>query len=415
LSGSASTSPGSGDPIRIEIALPELIYASTVSAPGLDEQRLRSLIEVGRSLVSELDLETVLGRVLEVARDLTGARYAALGIIAPDERRLERFIALGVDDATRAAIGELPHGRGVLGLLIDDPRPIRLKDVSKHPRSFGFPAAHPPMRGFLGVPIVIRGNAYGNLYLTEKRGGDFDAADEEAVVVLAEWAAIAIDNARRVEEERLRRSIEASEAERGRWARELHDETLQALGAMRVLLASGLGRGSRKPLEEAARETISQLGSQIENLRAMIAELRPAALDEIGVEAAIQGLAERASATEGLAVETELRLPRGQRTGDGGVSPELTSTIYRLVQEALTNVARHARAERVQLRVVERDAAIEVAVSDDGVGFDPTAATTGFGLLGMRERVELAGGSLEVNSAPGAGTMVRAVIPVGPG
>ena len=186
--------------------------------PGLDEHRLKRLVDVGRGLVSELDLEAVLQRLVEVARELTGARYAALGIL--DERReeLERFITLGIDEETRAAIGNLPRGRGVLGELISSPKPLRLDDVGQHPRSFGFPPGHPPMKSFLGVPILIRGEAFGNLYLTEKEGGPFDLGDEESAVVLADWAAIAIDNARlyttvwdrREELERAVRRLEAT-------------------------------------------------------------------------------------------------------------------------------------------------------------------------------------------------------------
>jgi GAF domain-containing protein len=153
---------------------------------SLDEARLHRLIEVGRTLVSQLDLETVLGRVLAAAREMTGARYAALGILDPDRQRLERFITSGIDDETRARIGNLPEGRGVLGVLISEPQPLRLVDVAEHPRSYGFPDHHPPMRTFLGVPILIRGEAYGNLYLTDKERGEFDEADEESVVILAD-------------------------------------------------------------------------------------------------------------------------------------------------------------------------------------------------------------------------------------
>jgi signal transduction histidine kinase len=378
---------------------------------AIDEWRLRKLIEAGRSLVSEFDPEVVLERLLAAARELTGARYAALGILNSERTELERFITLGIDDETRATIGNLPRGRGVLGLLIAEPRPLRLANVADHPSSYGFPPNHPPMRTFLGLPILIRGEAFGNIYLTEKQDGEpFSDADEEAGVVLAEWAAIAIENARSVAEDRLRHSISAAERERGRWARELHDETLQGLGALRVLLASGRRGGSADALEGAVAEAISQLDAEIQNLRALIAELRPAALDEIGVEAAIQGLADRVSATAGLAVETHLSLPalRGGREAPGS---ELESTIYRLVQEALTNVAKHSRAEHVRLSAIERNGAIEVSVEDDGVGFEPGMRHGGFGLLGMRERVTMVGGRFELTSAPGAGATIRAVIP----
>ena len=162
----------------------------------MDEAQLRRLLDVGRSLISELDPEVVLQRLLEVARDVTGARYAAIGVLDEGRDELERFLTVGIDEETHRQIGDLPRGRGVLGVLISDPRPLRLTEVSAHPQSFGFPLAHPPMTTFLGVPIVIEGEAWGNLYLTEKAGGEFTEEDEEAAVVLAGWAGIAIANAR---------------------------------------------------------------------------------------------------------------------------------------------------------------------------------------------------------------------------
>src|SRR5205809_4017989 len=180
--------------------------SSRTSPTGaLDEEHLRRLLEVGRTLVEQLELEAVLDRLLETARELTGAQYAALGILDDDRRELERFVTRGIDDETHRTIGELPRGRGILGLLIEEPAPMRLADVGEHPRSYGFPPGHPPMRSFLGVPVLIRGRAWGNLYLTEKDGGDFTEADEESAVILADWAAIAIENARLYETSELRR------------------------------------------------------------------------------------------------------------------------------------------------------------------------------------------------------------------
>jgi GAF domain-containing protein len=168
-----------------------------VELPPLDNRRLRLLIDVGRSLVARLDLEGVLDLVLDAARELTGARYAAIGILDERKRELERFLTLGVDEETHAAIGDLPRGRGVLGELIRHAEPLRLADVAAHPRSHGFPAGHPPMHTFLGAPIVIRGESWGNVYLAEKEGGEeFGEEDEAALTVLADWAAIAIENAR---------------------------------------------------------------------------------------------------------------------------------------------------------------------------------------------------------------------------
>src|SRR3954452_11184253 len=164
---------------------------------NLDEHRLQRLIEAGRTLVSELDLEVLLQRLLEVAAELTGARYVALGILDPSKTNLERFVTRGIDAEQHREIGDLPRGRGVLGLLITSPEPLRLSNVGAHPESYGFPPAHPVMRTFLGVPVRIRGEVYGNLYLTEKPGGrDFTDEDEASIVILADWAATTIDNAR---------------------------------------------------------------------------------------------------------------------------------------------------------------------------------------------------------------------------
>ena len=162
----------------------------------VEVDRLRQLIALGPALVAEVDLEVLLNRLLETACSITGARYAALGILDRDRRELERFVTIGVTEEEQRVIGELPRGRGVLGVLIHDPRPLRLTDVTTHPHSSGFPAGHPPMRSFLGVPIIIRGAAWGNLYLTEKRIGQFTDADEYAATTLATWAAIAVDHAR---------------------------------------------------------------------------------------------------------------------------------------------------------------------------------------------------------------------------
>ena len=380
-----------------------------MAGPRLDQHRLERLVEAGRALVSRRELDDVLEHLLNVAREVTGARYAAIGVLDAARERLARFLTAGVDAATRERIGDLPRGRGVLGVLIADPRPLRLTDVATHSASFGFPPGHPPMRTFLGVPILVHGQAFGNLYLTEKQGGEFDEADEDAAVVLADWAAIAIENARWAADERLRHSIEASEQERRRWARELHDETLQGLGGLQVLLASSLRRGNDSALRDAVRDGLAQIGVEIANLRTLITELRPAALDEIGLVPALETLAERVSAVEELTVETniDLALEEPQR-----LPTDVESTVYRMVQEALTNATKHAGASHLHLDLLTRDGSLEVSVTDDGSGFDPERVSGGFGLIGMRERVALVGGTLRIDSAPQQGTRVTASIPV---
>ena len=548
-----------------------------------DDDRVRRLLDVGRTLIAELDPEVVLDRILEEAREITGARYAALGVLNEERSELERFLTAGVDAATHRAIGELPHGRGVLGVLIEDPRPLRLPDVGRHPQSYGFPPDHPPMHAFLGVPIVIRGEAWGNLYLTEKQGGgEFTQADEEAAVILSEWAGTAIENARlyqgsegrrkqleravrgleaardiadaiggvgdleqvlelivkrgralvharsvlimlregdelvvaasaghaadasgrrlsiagsssgdvltrgrpervtdvgsqlriapeelgvpdahtallvpmlhhgaalgvlaafdrgrdgdaftgadeqllrtfaasagnavairrSVEADRLRSAIAAADAERRRWARELHDQTLQALGGLRVLLASAQRRSEALANEPALSQAIEDIELEIENLRAIITDLRPSLLDDLGLLPAIKALVERRR-ENGLEIASELALPDPERGGEG-LAPELETTVYRLVQEALTNVVKHARASTVRVSVGLADGELNVEVKDDGVGFDPSAQTAGFGVVGMNERVYLAGGTLELTSDP-TGSLLRARLPV---
>ncbi|HWB68447.1 MAG TPA: GAF domain-containing protein, partial [Solirubrobacterales bacterium] len=175
------------------------------------------MIDVGSSIVAELDLEVVLRSVVKAARELTSAEYAALGVLDREGKELERFIYLGIDEETKRSIGNLPRGRGVLGELIREPAPLRLRDVNEHPHAYGFPPGHPPMHSFLGVPITIRGEAFGNLYLTEKQGAEeFDTDDELAAKTLADWAAIAIENARlytslREREDEIEKALRRSE------------------------------------------------------------------------------------------------------------------------------------------------------------------------------------------------------------
>lgn len=374
----------------------------------LDEARLRRLIEVGRTLVGESDPAEVINDALEAARELTGARYAALGVLDSRRVELEQFLTQGVEQGLRETIGHPPHGGGVLGLLIDEPEPLILEDVNRHPRSQGFPPGHPPMSTFLGVPVKIRGEAWGNLYLTEKESGSFDQADEQSVVILAEWIAIAIDNARSAAAERVRLTIESAEQERGRWARELHDETLQNLAGLRVLLSGTRRRTAMSPVSPILDQAIERIDETIVELRRLIADLRPAALDELGVEAALGSLVERLSAA---GVEIDLYVSLGPEDDQGHrYEALLEDTTYRLVQESLNNAIRHGKAARAIVEVVEEEDEIRIRVTDDGSGFDPKRPGGGFGLLGMRERVNLTGGRFDVRSGEN-GTTINAALP----
>jgi signal transduction histidine kinase len=461
---------------------------------SLDSVRIRRLLDAGRALLAELDPQAVLDRTLAAAREVTGARYAAVGVLNEERTELEQFLTLGVDEQTRSSIGEWPRGRGVLGVLINEPHPLRLSDVGQHPHSYGFPEGHPAMSSFLGVPILIGEAACGGLYVADKQGGEFTEADEEAAVILAAWAATAIKNGRlyqtfardhveredavrgleatqdvasaiagdtglervlelivkrgrtlidargvkeggvltdeerllrefaasaaaavaraqSVESDRLRGLMAAADAERNRWARELHDETLQGLGALRLLLASARRRGDLKQIELAVDEAVGHVDQEIENLHAIISDLRPAALDQLGLRPALEALLERRSGHGALTIVAELVLP-DPKAGENRLEPELESTVYRIVQEALTNVVKHANARNVRVGVTAAGEAVWVEVQDDGVGFAPDARGSGFGLVGMRERVFLAGGTVTISSGR-SGTLVRAELPVG--
>ncbi len=276
------------------------------------EERLRRLLDVCRGLVSEFDLEAVLARVVEAARELTGARYAALGVLDARRDTLERFITVGMDEETRRAIGDLPRGRGVLGVLITEPSPLRLAEVSAHARSFGFPPGHPPMRSFLGVPILLRGEAYGNLYLTEKEGA-FDAEDEDALVVLAEWAAIAIENARAYSQMQGRRD----ELEQAVASFEATSEIAQALAGetdLEHVLELIVKRG-RALTEARTMVVLLEQGTELV-VAALAGELDEALLGErIPIEESISGHVLRSGQPERLAnVPSRLRFALAKQT-----------------------------------------------------------------------------------------------------
>lgn len=544
-----------------------------------------AVLNVARSVLGDLDVEVVLDRVLNSARAVTGARYAALGVLDHDGETLARFLTVGLNEDERRAIGPLPSGRGVLGELIRRPSALRLSDVGAHSRSYGFPLGHPPMSSFLGVPIVVAGEPYGNLYLTEKRDGSrFDPDDEAAVVLLAEFAGVAIDHARRftgsevqreglqrtvaaldatlqisralegetdlnailelvskrgralvsartlvielerggelevaagagelpaglvgqrikledtvasaalrtrqtqqladelnrsrfeqhglgrmgvhakdgiavpmifrgrtygvlvaldcldsetgftpdhqrllesfassaatavataetAAAERRRQSLAATESERARWARELHDETLQGMASLRLLLAAARRTDRPENIREAITRAIDQLDLDIGSLRGLIADLRPAALDQIGLEAALRALVDRPS---DLDLDLDIDLAFEQGRARERLMPDIETATYRIVQEGMTNALKHGEAKRASVEVLERGGYVNIVLRDDGKGFDPSVATEGFGLIGMLERVELLDGTLSVASNPGRGSTITATLP----
>jgi signal transduction histidine kinase len=225
-------------------------------------------------------------------------------------------------------------------------------------------------------------------------------------------AATAVATAQTVEQDRLRRTLRAAEEERRRWARELHDETLQGLGGLRVLLSSARRSQNISTLHQTLESAVEQIGEEIANLRALITELRPAALDELGLAPALEALIDRVRTLHGLELEARVELHHDGRSSSTRLDPDLETAIYRLVQESLSNAARHAHADRVRVEVIEGEYDVHISIADDGAGFDTDAPSSGFGLTGMRERIALVGGELRITSGD-TGTTVEAVIPSG--
>ena len=370
--------------------------------------RRRALVEAGIAITSELSLDAVLQTLIRIAAELTDARYSALGVIDRSGRELERFVTFGIDDEARTAIGKLPRGRGILGVLIDDARPLRLDDLTRDPRSVGFPPNHPPMTSFLGVPVMTRGVAFGNLYLAEKQSAPrFSEEDEEIVSLLAAQAAVAIENAGSVRRDALRRAVQAQEAERRRLARELHDETGQALTSILLGLAAVERAATAEEARVAAGELRELVVETLQSVRRLAVELRPSALDDFGLEPALRRLGQTVREGGTLDVQVEARL------GAERLLPEVETAVYRIVQEGLTNVIKHAAARRVSIVVARAAERLMVVIEDDGSGFDAGAAPgEGLGLLGMRERVQLLDGSLTIDAQPGLGTTLVVELPL---
>ena len=370
--------------------------------------RRRALVEAGIAITSELSLDAVLETLIRIAADLTGARYSALGVIDRRGLELERFVTHGLDEPAKEAIGERPRGRGILGVLIKDARPLRLDDLTRDPRSVGFPPNHPPMRSFLGVPVMTRGVAFGNLYLAEKQpAGSFTEEDEEIATLLAAQAAVAIENAGSVRRDALRRAVQAQEGERRRLARELHDETGQALTSILLGLSAVERAESAEAAHAAAADLRKLVVETLQDVRRLAVELRPSALDDFGLAPALRRLGQTVREGGKLDVQVETRL------GEERLPAEVETALYRIVQESLTNVVKHAGADHVSIVVTRKPESVVVMIEDDGRGFD-LAQSSGerLGLLGMRERVQLLDGTLVVEATPGSGTTLIVELPL---
>ncbi|HMK10656.1 MAG TPA: GAF domain-containing protein [Acidimicrobiales bacterium] len=355
--------------------------SESMAGPGSLRRLLRAVVAVG----SDLDLSATLQRIVESAVDLSAARYGALGVLDPSRTRLSEFITVGVDAGTRALIGDPPKGLGILGLLITDPRPLRLPDLHDHPSSVGFPANHPPMRSFLGVPVTVRNEVFGNLYLCDKSGDEaFTDVDEELVVGLAAAAGVAIDNARLHQRVRDLALME----DRDRIAMDLHDTVIQQLFAVGLSL-----QGTVRILgdTDAARRieiAIDDLDETIKRIRSTIFALDSAPSAPRGLRQRVLGLCEELGPTIAIEPHVSFDGPVDSVT-DEHVADELLTVL----REALSNVARHAHAHTVEVLVRATGGALTLRVDDDGVGPGGAGSSTGRGLRNLQARADRLGGT----------------------
>ena len=376
-------------------------------AESLDAAALNAVDEATRAIAGLLDLEEALQLIVERVRTLVGAEYAALGIVGSEDR-IERFITSGMTSAERAAIGPLPRGRGLLGLIIREERSYRIPNIAAHPDSSGFPPNHPPMTSFLGVPVTSRGRSVGNFYLTNKTGGaEFTAKDQRLVEVFALHAAIAIENAR------LHQQVAgyAIVQERDRIGRDLHDGIIQSLYAVSLSLEDVPEIMLSSPAEAEVRvdAAIDSLQESIRELRNFIYGLRPETLDGADIAAGIVALAQQFGYNTLVDVELDVDPGAGE-----DISPEHGVELLQVVREALSNAARHARAQHVVVSFrAEVDDRTTLVVADDGIGFDASAAVAAGhdGLGNMRARAEAIGATLRVESTGGEGTRIIVGLP----
>ena len=371
-----------------------------------DPAKLRRLMDAVLMIEADIELPVLLRHIVEEACSLVDARYGALGVLNEERTGLEQFLTVGLSDAAERAIGPRPTGRGVLGLLITDPKPLRLDDLGSHPESYGFPVGHPPMDSFLGVPIRVRvgAMAYGNLYLTDKMGAAaFSDEDEALAEALALAAGIAIENTRLHERVRMLSVLD----DRERIGRDLHDRIVQRLFA----LGMGLQATKRLPELELVRErvdrAIDDVDATITEIRTTIFELGDSALPG-GLRQGILALTHELTPSLGARPEVSFAGPV-----DNSVPQNVADHLLAVVRESLTNAAKHANASRFIVKLsVGDDLALEVI--DDGVGMDHSAPVEnrGLGLTNLRNRAEKLHGTMEVQPADGGGTRITWSVPL---
>ena len=372
-----------------------------VSHAGPDQLRrlLASVLAVG----SELDVHTVLDTIVRTSTELVGAQYGALGVLDETRTRLVDFLTVGIDAQQHATIGSLPEGHGILGLLIVDPKPLRLPDLTRHPDSFGFPPGHPKMTSFLGVPIAVRGEVFGNLYLCDKIDGTpFDEADVELTVGLASAAGVAIQNAR------LHAKVAefATIADRERIARDLHDTVIQRLFAVGLSLQSTIRLIEDRSARVRLSQAVDDLDTTVRDIRAAIFELRTAESAGLSLRHRVLDVCAEYEGPLGFAPVVRFVGPV-----DTVVTESLSDDIVAVVRESLSNVAKHAVASSVEVLVHANGDGVTVVVTDDGVG-SAARGPPGRGLVNLAHRAAQHGGSFATRNGEGGGTSAVWAVPL---
>ena len=364
--------------------------------------QLEALHEAALDMTSDLDIGTVLQRVVDSARRIIGAKYGALAVVGAGGM-LDGFYTTGISEQERAHLGPPPVGQGLLGLVIREGQPLRTEDIGTHPESVGFPAGHPPMKRLLALPMRWQGETIGSLYLTDREDGQpFSAEDEAVLSRFAAHAAAAIANARLYTQVQRLAVVE----ERERIAMDLHDGVIQSLYGASLTLDSISARVADTPEAKELDRLVGRLQGVIGDIRHYIFDLRQA-------HAAGEPLA---PALRRLLAETGAERVTKQAVvaDDLGPVPERVAThVWHIAHEALANAVRHSGATHIVLGARRQGEQLEVWVEDDGRGFDPAAAPLGHGVDHIGRRLEAIGGRLDVRSAPGCGTRITAMVPLG--
>lgn len=370
------------------------------------QERLIALHKASLELVKDFSLDRLLERIAAVACEQADARYAALGVL-DDNGKLVKFISVGMTDNEIKRMAHPPVGKGLIGELMDTEVPLRLRVLQEHPRSVGFPANHPPMVSFLGVPIRAANKQLGQIYLTEKiDAAEFTADDEKIIQMLAAYAAAAIQNARLHENTHRLAVLE----ERERIGMDLHDGIIQSIYGVGLSLEGAMLSILEDPIDAKLRieRSIQGLNQAIRDLRAYILDLRPRQMGNDGLMSGLKRLATEFRANS----LTEVVLT-GPEKDMMDLTPSQALVLFHICQESLANAAKHAKAKKVEISLWSTDERALMEIHDDGRGFDmeTKSLSIGHGLANMLTRAQSAGGDVDISSVPGEGTTILAWVP----